>query len=669
MTSIFGISRVVLSARIEKITFLDKSVVLETESEISTLSGELMVSLLKKLMNPVPIEDVIDNLGSHVVHEKAWILLSQFLSKRWIADADHAEDIPIHNQILADISDVDHSGHGLCLIALGEAEIPNDTISDEKSHQVLLLYNDLTDLGDFLFSKNTESCVPVRVTGTKIWIGPRCTSQQDLCSWSEYTIRRNRNAQWKPSFSTSASRKAAVLLSIRNEKHISDEKMLQFDLETGETSEHYVWQKIQKPFEKNHITKLLDDLTGLISPPKIYFSVPDLIYISQASLPIYDRGHLGTNHPKNTAAGKGQTEIEAKEKCFYEAVERYSALKFDTKGLVFAKASDLEFPAFLPNYLAQFSEQQFQNRDSWNVEHEMTYQYVPRPFDELTSIYWQRVENVVNEAPIFVPAVQSHFPMHPDLKIGIDFRADSNGLAAGQSLHEAIFSGIMELIERDAIALWWYNRLRVPEIPLANIDSPWITRAMAYLSSLGRETWFLDLTTDVGIPVSAAISHKAGREIVFGFAAGVNRKETCEKALMELFQILPAIHKNEDGVIEILYSDPTAKRWFLDAEVEKEEYLLPFGNVNNARSRNNLTWKPSSRSELKEWSSRFPHEIFFLDHTKKDLGIPVAKVFIPELRHFWRRLAPGRLFTYPMTSGHFNAPKTELEMNEWSFFL
>ena len=39
---------------------------------------------------------------------------------------------------------------------------------------------------------------------------------------------------------------------------------------------------------------------------------------------------------------------------------------------------------------------------------------------------------------------------------------DSNGNAAGNTLEEAILQGFLELVERDAVALWWYNRVRRP---------------------------------------------------------------------------------------------------------------------------------------------------------------------------------------------------------------
>ena len=38
--------------------------------------------------------------------------------------------------------------------------------------------------------------------------------------------------------------------------------------------------------------------------------------------------------------------------------------------------------------------------------------------------------------------------------------ADSNGNAAGSSPEDAVVQGFLELVERDAVALWWYNRTR-----------------------------------------------------------------------------------------------------------------------------------------------------------------------------------------------------------------
>ena len=49
-------------------------------------------------------------------------------------------------------------------------------------------------------------------------------------------------------------------------------------------------------------------------------------------------------------------------------------------------------------------------------------------------------------------------------------QADSNGSAAGNCLEEAILQGFMELVERDAVALWWYNRVQRPGVDLDSFN-------------------------------------------------------------------------------------------------------------------------------------------------------------------------------------------------------
>ena len=57
---------------------------------------------------------------------------------------------------------------------------------------------------------------------------------------------------------------------------------------------------------------------------------------------------------------------------------------------------------------------------------------------------------------------------------GYQVHADSNGCAAGNTLEEAIVQGFLELVERDAYAIWWYNRLQRAEVDLDQFDDSYI---------------------------------------------------------------------------------------------------------------------------------------------------------------------------------------------------
>ena len=46
----------------------------------------------------------------------------------------------------------------------------------------------------------------------------------------------------------------------------------------------------------------------------------------------------------------------------------------------------------------------------------------------------------------------------------------SNGCALGGSLEEAIFHGIMEVVERDSFLLTWYAKLPLPRLDLSSAN-------------------------------------------------------------------------------------------------------------------------------------------------------------------------------------------------------
>jgi ribosomal protein S12 methylthiotransferase accessory factor YcaO len=62
-------------------------------------------------------------------------------------------------------------------------------------------------------------------------------------------------------------------------------------------------------------------------------------------------------------------------------------------------------------------------------------------------------------------------------------------------------------------------------------------------------------------------------------------------------------------------------------------------------------------------------EMLVLDQTRADVGMPVVKVVVPGLRHFWPRYAPGRLYEVPVKMGWLEKPLREEELNPISIFF
>src|SRR5262249_21896023 len=132
---------------------------------------------------------------------------------------------------------------------------------------------------------------------------------------------------------------------------------------------------------------------------------------------------------------------------------------------------------------------------------------------------------------------------HPELR-HLFCASDSNGCAAGVTAAEAIAHGLLELIERDAAALWWYTRSRRPAVDLDAFGPPLVERLRALFRAAGRTFWALDLTTDLGVPVFAALSAREDdpvEDIIYGFGADLDPAAALEKALLEMNQSLYAV--------------------------------------------------------------------------------------------------------------------------------
>jgi ribosomal protein S12 methylthiotransferase accessory factor len=211
-------------------------------------------------------------------------------------------------------------------------------------------------------------------------------------------------------------------------------------------------------------------------------------------------------------------------------------------------------------------------------------------------------------------------------------------------------------------------------VDLSSFDDPYIGRLVDHYAALNREVWALDLTSDLGIPVVAAISRRTDRapeDIVFAFGAHFDPHIAVVRALTELNQFLPAvINVDRDG--RYAYDDPDSVHWWKTASLEREPYLVP---ADGAITRMG-DWVDLSTDDTADdvrIAQRIVEdrglEFLVLDQTRPDIGLPVARVVVPGLRHFWARLGPGRLYDVPVELGWLPAPRAEDELNPTGIFI
>lgn len=405
---------------------------------------------------------------------------------------------------------------------------------------------------------------------------------------------------------------------------------------------------------------LADPVTGIMEGVTRDPRSPDFLpcYRSGPNL-AYAGGSL-----RQSSSGKGRTELEAKVGALCEAVERYCGALHGDEARIRGRYDQLGAEAVHPDACQLFHPRQYRDRRRWNAAN-LPFQHVPEPFDEGEVLDWTPLWSLTTGQRRLLPTDLLFFRgggSHPA------FRANSNGNAAGSSREDAIVQGFLELVERDAVAVWWYNRTSQPAVDLDSMDDPWISELNARYAKLNRRLWMIDVSHDLGIPVMAAIScrtDKLAQDIMLGFGAHFDPRVAARRALTELGQLLPAAL--DEGA-----ADAQLRLWWQTATTTNQPYLLPDPGL--VRRVEDYSYTPRADlgadvAAIRELADAAGLEVLVLDQTRADVGVPVVKVVVPGLRHFWARFAPGRLYDVPVRLGRRATPVAYEDLNPVPLFF
>jgi ribosomal protein S12 methylthiotransferase accessory factor len=414
---------------------------------------------------------------------------------------------------------------------------------------------------------------------------------------------------------------------------------------------------------------LIDPVTGIVAELRRDPRAPDFLhsYLSGRNRAMTTSTVAGIKAGlRYHSGGKGATELEARAGALCEAIERYCATRQGDEPTVRGSFLGLGAEAVHPATCLLFDRRQFADRTRWNAVC-APFHRVPQPFDESEVMDWTPAWSLLTGERRLLPADMLYF--NPDgAPPQAAVLADSNGNAAGSSVEDAILHGFLELVERDAVALWWYNRTSQPAVCLGSFEDAWIDRLSGSYRTLGREVWVLDVTSDLGIPVMAAISRrtdKAAEDIMFGFGAHFDPRIAARRALTELGQLLPAVAGVQADGSGYGLEDPHLVSWWTRATVGNQPYLSP-GAGQPVRIAADYGYIPRGYLDLDGVCTAARGaglDILVLDQTRPDIKMPVVKVVVPGLRHFWPRFAPGRLFDVPVSLGRLTRPTNYSDLN------
>ena len=372
-----------------------------------------------------------------------------------------------------------------------------------------------------------------------------------------------------------------------------------------------------------------------------------------------------------TSTGKGRTVREAQTSALCEALERYSGLWRNDSLTVVASTKEIGREAMPLDVLQGYSETQRDQRDRLNDRTLSVTEYIPRALHPDEPIAWSPVWSISQRCVRWVPAAHLYYD-YPcsDEPYGC---ADSNGNAAGGTMPEAVFHGLLELIERDAVAIWWYNRIPRPAVDLDTIDIEYVHTLRDFYRTHHREIWVLDITNDLALPGFVALSRRIDRlpeDIIFGAASHSDPHRALLGALNELNQLFSNVAADTPAGTDYRLGDPAALNWLKTARIDDHPYLspleplVPFPVIEERASHTGVLER--DLFAMIETLTGKGFAVLIHDQTRSEIGLAVVKTIVPGFNHWWRRLGNERLYRVPVEMGWRDERLTEDALNPYS---
>jgi thioglycine synthase len=261
---------------------------------------------------------------------------------------------------------------------------------------------------------------------------------------------------------------------------------------------------------------------------------------------------------------------------------------------------------------------------------------LPQPYIPQSLIEWVEAYDLINEEEVFVSANAVYHPYDAPGQCRKLFLSNTNGLASGNVIEEAILHGMLEVIERDAISIAQFTRNLGKEILLTKEDG--------YLYDVSRKfkdaeielkIWLVP--TDTEIPTAIAVTDdvklKDPALLVMGAGSHLKPEIAVVRAITEAAQ---------SRVVQIQGARE---------DTDREGFIRGVGY--DRMKRLNSFWfedgEKISLSEVQDLSRKSPAEnidlildklrglaekVLVVDLSRKEVGIPVVRIIIPGFELF-----------------------------------
>lgn len=360
-----------------------------------------------------------------------------------------------------------------------------------------------------------------------------------------------------------------------------------------------------------------------------------------------------------------------------ETIERYSGSWVDPTQLhraSHAELTDRGVNHVTPQELRLFSEEQLRQPG-----------FRFAPFEASTQLDWIPGVDLARDTTVLVPAQLMYLTngILGDTRIGY---STSNGMACGCTWEEAVLSGLLEVVERDAFMATWYGRLSLPQIA-PDSDAELARFLQEHVGHSGLDVSLVNMSVLVDVPVVLAVIRNSANGIAplaLGAACSASPLTAARKAVIEAFQTRTwakaeqregAVLDPVDGFDQVKDFDDHVRLSLHPEAVRNAAFL---DSSTNRVSLADLPEVPARTpgQAIREIAWRLARQdirVMACDMTSPDVaeaGLVVAKAFAPGLSPLdsgypGRMLGGRRLRERAAAVGLLDHPLDEADLNPW----
>ena len=348
--------------------------------------------------------------------------------------------------------------------------------------------------------------------------------------------------------------------------------------------------------------------------------IADITDLDRIGLPIYTAIRpTAEDGAVSIYGGKGITKDHAKASAMMEGFERYSAERQDIDETIIASLSEIE----------EFGE--YINPKSLNLPKE----FEKKDISDL-SLEWSKSIDLISNREYYIPTNAIYHPYISKDDSQSLFKSNTNGLASGNILEEAILHGIFEVIERDAWSIFELTHKNYAQIDISSIENEIIIDIIEKFESKGIKIKLMDFTADIKIPTIAAsaddtITKDAGL-LTLGMGTHLDPEVAILRALTEVAQSRATqINGAREDTVRADFAREAGyermkrinKFYFRD-----EEEQIKLSDIEN-KSTSSITRDIEIVKD--ELVSNDIQKILYSNLTRPELDVSVVRVVIPEM--------------------------------------